>query len=160
MRLSVLLFSRVIFFFHAALFFEVHAWARPSLRALIRGLANQFKYQRRARRNFISFPISRACVGGFNAAKALLPLLPPSGGLYFPFPVRVPCPLNTNRYAPTPDMRVLRCVSSRTSPSSSSSSSSSSLSYFSSSPFVNERVTGSRMRDVHNVVTRRACGIS
>lgn len=42
------------------------------LRALIRGLANQFKYQRRARRNFISFPISRACVGGFNAAKALL----------------------------------------------------------------------------------------
>lgn len=40
------------------------------------------------------------------------------------------CPptLNTNRYASTPDMRVLRCVSSRTRPSSSSQSSSSSSS--------------------------------
>ena len=47
---------------------------RTSLRALIRGLANQFKYQRRARRNFISFPISCACVGGFNSAPA--PLIP------------------------------------------------------------------------------------
>lgn len=47
---------------------------RTSLRALIRGLANQFKYQRRARRNFISFPISCACVGGFNSVPA--PLIP------------------------------------------------------------------------------------
>lgn len=47
---------------------------RTSLCALIRGLANQFKYQRRARRNFISFPISCACVGGFNSVPA--PLTP------------------------------------------------------------------------------------
>lgn len=62
-------------------FFEARCvGCRTSLRALIRGLANQFKYQRRARRNFISFPISCACVGGFNSAPA--PLIPTTTPLH------------------------------------------------------------------------------
>lgn len=35
--------------------------------ALICSLANQFKYQQRSGRNFISFPISCLCVGGFKS---------------------------------------------------------------------------------------------
>lgn len=42
------------------------------------------------------------------------PPLPPPSHVLLCSPPPPPPTLNTNRYAPTPDMRVLRCVSSRT----------------------------------------------